>query len=238
MIHKTTHSKLSSYLLFLLLLLFNSIDSNAQIFPGINPPVGPTAGPGNPDAIVAVNAVLEGDTYVVNGVEACITGGGGNNNSPGENPEWRFDIIIPNASEVLPVSEDIEIRVCRRGDFGQSGEGLRILDENLNLLGVIPGDQSGANTDCSEGPICLTVTISSCAFNEQARADLASSDGVFSLTLDARNVGGAGGTVGDFCNVPPGPQADSTPGGCPGPNCAEFSQVTTCLLYTSPSPRD
>ena len=55
-------------------------------------------------------------------MEACITGGG-NNNSPGENPEWRFDIILPNASDVLPVSENIEIRVCRRGDFGQSGEG-------------------------------------------------------------------------------------------------------------------
>ncbi|WP_299675615.1 PKD-like domain-containing protein, partial [uncultured Dokdonia sp.] len=204
--------------------IFFSVNAYSQIFPGQFPPTGPNSGPGNPDAIVNVNAILQGDTFIVNGQEACITGGGGNNGSPGENPEWRFDILLPNASDVLPVSENIEIRVCRRGDFGQSGEGLRVLDENLNEIGLIPGDQSGINTDCSEGPICLTVTVSSCAFNAQA------ADGIFSLTLDARNVGGAGGTVGDFCNVPAGPQEDATPGGCgASPNCS-FSQVTPVVV--------
>ena len=108
-------------------ILFFAISSQAQIFPGQFPPIGANSGAGNPDAIINVNAILQGDTFVVNGMEACITGDGGNNNSPGENPEWRFDIILPNASDVLPVSENIEIRVCRRGDFGQSGEGLRII---------------------------------------------------------------------------------------------------------------
>ena len=101
-------------------------------------------------------------------------------------------------------------------------KGYVLLDENLDQIGLIPGSQT-INTDCSSSPICLIVTVSSYAFNAQE------ADGIFSLTLDARNVGGGGGTVGDFCDVPAGPQEDNTVGGCgTSPNCS-FSQKSRNL---------
>ncbi len=217
MIHKTTKTQFTAFIFFVTL-LFCSFQLEAQIIAGTNRPNPDPAGPpGNPDAIIPINAVLgaDGRTFQVQGAETCITGDGVNNGSPGEDPEWRFDVTLADPGNILPVSEDIEIRVCRRGDFGQAEEVLIILDENLNEVGRIPGQGSLA-FDCTAGPICQVVSISSCAFNAQT------ADGVFSLTLytDGAN---SGNTVGDFCDVPPGPQTDETPAGCTG-DCLTYSQ--------------
>ena len=143
----------SSVVLLVLSINFNAY---AQIFPGQ---------PGDPDAIVSITASNDNDPniYEVNGVEACIQA----SNGEGANPTWQFDIIIPAPGDILPVSENIEIRVCRRGDFGQSGEGVLIFDEQGNQVGVINGENDIA-LDCSSGPACAIVTISSCSFNAQA----------------------------------------------------------------------
>ncbi|TVZ24042.1 putative repeat protein (TIGR01451 family)/gliding motility-associated-like protein [Dokdonia sp. Hel_I_63] len=217
MIHKTTKTQFTAFIFFVTL-LFCSFQLEAQIIAGTNRPNPDPAGPpGNPDAIIAVNAVLgaDGVTFQVQGAEACITGGGGNNGSPGEDPEWRFDVVLADPGNILPVSEDIEIRVCRRGDFGQTAEAVFILDEDLNQVGIIPG-QGNISFDCTSGPVCEVITITSCAFNAQT------ADGVFSLTLYTDGAA-SGNTVGDFCNVPPGPQQDITPAGCTG-DCLTYSQ--------------
>ncbi|WP_379952735.1 gliding motility-associated C-terminal domain-containing protein [Dokdonia sp. R78006] len=217
MIHKTTKTQLTA-LIFFVTLLFCSFQLEAQIIAGTNRPNPDPAGPpGNPDAIIAVNAALgaDGVTFQVQGAEACITGGGGNNGSPGEDPEWRFDVVLADPGNILPVSEDIEIRVCRRGDFGQTAEAVFILDEDLNQVGIIPG-QGNISFDCTSGPVCEVITITSCAFNAQT------ADGVFSLTLYTDGAA-SGNTVGDFCNVPAGPQPDITPAGCTG-DCLTYSQ--------------
>jgi len=168
---------------------------------------------GNPDAIIPVNGIVSSGVFLASSVEACVQGDGINGNGYGEDPEWRFDISIPTGSgPVAPSCSMIEMRVCRRGDFGQNSEAVFIYDEAFTQIGIIPGHPSNSTAfDCTDDPICTIVTIPPCAFNTQV------ADGTWSVSLYT-NGAISGNTVGDFCDPAAGPQNDGDAGSCVG-NC-------------------
>ncbi len=196
---------------------------DAQIFPSTNPP-GNAAG--NPDAILSITTespagLADPNYFEVSSSELCISGDGKNQIGVGDDPEWRFDIAIPPGS--LPTCADASITICRRGDFGQNPEIVFIYDENFKQIGVIPGHPSNSTQfDCTLDPICTTISLSPCEINEQG------ANGIFQLTLYT-NGNISGNTVGDFCDLEPGPQGgfqNQNNGGplinttCSGCNCA------------------
>ena len=188
-----------------------------QIFPVC--PGGPPSGnpPNNPDATVAVAGSITSGVFLAQTTEVCIQGDNINGNNCGEDPEWRFDISIPNPSVTVPTAANISFRVCRRGDFGQMSEVVYIYDETFTEIGNIPGHPANSVAfDCTSEPICTIVEIAPCAFNTQA------ADGVFSLSMYT-NGAISGNTVGDFCTVPPGPQADGDAASCIG-DCPTYTQ--------------
>ena len=206
--------------LICLALVFFSLQVNAQIFPVCpdangNSNSGPGNPVGNPDAIVPLSGTLISPTeYVIQSAEICIQGDGANGGC-GSDPEWKLDLTIP--SEMIGTCADLSFRVCRRGDFGQSNEIVFIYDELSNEIGQIPG-LTGAQFDCTAGPACTQVTISSCAYNDQAV------DGIWELTLYTNGQIG-GNSIGDFCNVPAGPQPDENGDVCAAGVCATYTQA-------------
>lgn len=193
-----------------LILVLGSIllvqEAQAQIFTATGNPAGDPVG--NPDAVVTVNGSISGGFFLGQTPEACVQGDGINFNDFGEDPEWRYDIIVPNAASNSPVCSNIELRVCRRGDFGQVTEITYIYDENLNEIGNIPGHPSNSTAfDCTPAPICTIISLPPCIYNENV------SDGIFSIILYTNGDVG-GNSVGDFCDLPSGPQNDGDAASC------------------------
>lgn len=191
--------------------------ASTQIYPICPTPGGAAGDPiGNPGAIVPITGTLLSPTeYLIQSQELCIQGDGANNGACGEDPEWRLDLAIP--AEMLGTCADLSFRVCRRGDFGQSNEDLFIYDELFNEIGLVDG-LTGTQFDCTAGPACSQVTISSCAFNDQAV------DGIWELTFYT-NGNASGNTVGDFCNLPSGPQTDAGADVCGSGICETYTQA-------------
>ena len=161
--------------IFLSFFLCLSNMGNAQIFPA----APANAATGNPDAIIPVTGVINAGVFTAQTPEACVEGDNINFSGYGEDPEWRFDIAIPSGSgPVAPSCSNIEIRVCRRGDFGQNTEATFVYDEDFNQIGLIPGHPSNSTAfDCTDEPICTIITLDPCSFNNQA------GDGTWSVTL-------------------------------------------------------
>lgn len=204
-------------IVILVLFLAYIPQTNAQIFQATGNPSGDPVG--NPDAIVTVGGSINNGIFTAQTPEACVQGDFINWNDYGEDPEWRFDIIVPNAALNSPVCSDVELRVCRRGDFGQTTEIMFVYDEQLTEIGNIPGHPDDDPLyDCTAAPICTIITLPPCLFNENVK-----DDGVFSVTLYTNGDIGSN-TVGDFCGLgqsgsqgdelPPGPQADGDAVSC------------------------
>ena len=195
-------------------IVISGLSIQAQIFP-VCPGGAPSGNPaGNPDAIVPITGSLSTNLFVAQSNELCIQGDNLNNSGCGEDPEWRLDIEIPQ--NIVGTCIDLQFRVCRRGDFGQSNEDVFIYDENLTEIGIIDG-LTGVEFDCTQGPACTQVFINPCAFNEQA------SDGIFSLTFYT-NGQISNNTVGDFCSLDAGPQMDENADICDG-DCPTYTQA-------------
>ncbi len=191
---------------------------SAQIFPSVGTPGDDV---GNPDAVISIDGTVANGFYLAQTPELCIQGDGTNMSGNGEDPEWRMDLTIPDAAQNTPVCNDIEFRICRRGDFGQATEIVFIYDEQGNQIGDIPGHPADDYAfDCTSEPICTIVKIPPCAYNYQT------SDGVYSITLYTNGDQG-GNSVGDFCDseeIIPGPVLDGDAASCDTPNCLDYTQ--------------
>ncbi len=205
---------LLSFWVGVLLLQFNT--AQAQIFPAVG-----TAGDayGVTDATVDITLNLaSGTTYVAQTNEMCVEGDGANGGL-GSDPEWRVNVDVSAIVSSLPICNDVQFRVCRRGDFGQVSERVFVYDELGNEIGVIDGaPQNSTAFDCTADPICTIVSFSPCAFNDQA------ADGVMQFGFYTNGILG-GNSVGDFCFLPAGPQSDGDAGACTAdPFCPMFTQ--------------
>ena len=214
------HTRKVLFPVFILVCCFLfSLRMEAQIFP-VCPGGAPAGDPaGNPDAVVAISGNVTSGVFIAQSDELCIQGDNTNFSGCGEDPEWKLNIAIPNPGQVFPSCSPLTLRVCRRGDFGQSSEELFVLDENLNEIGSIPGaPQNSSAFDCTNEPICTIITVPPCSFNDQG------TDGIFELSLYT-NGDISGNSVGDFCDMAAGPQGDGDEGSCTSdPFCSDLTQ--------------